>query len=179
LAAMGQGGRFDQRLPLPVGGRNPIRRYRRLWFAAGRDRLRLAVLGVGVIAAALGGYFGTRPPLIEVAMTDQYYQVGSITLPSRGKDTYQGPEGAVVVEVGKKTTTAGAATNLHGVPMRGSCTMRTDGSSEHCQFRLGDQVLTATDTRTSAGWHRRYQDGQTVDLGLPAGPVPVPFAIGR
>lgn len=170
---------FDQRLPIPVGGRSPIRRYRRFWFATGRDRLRLAVLAVGILAAVLGGVFGTRPPVVAVEMTDEYYQIGSTSLATQGDGVYAGTGGAVVIEPGPDTTLAGGSTSLHGVPMRGSCTMQTSGSREDCEFKLGDQALRATDTRTSTGWHRRYQDGQTVDMALPNGPVPVPFAIGR
>lgn len=176
---MSRRGGFDQRLPLPVGGRSPIRRYRRFWFATGRDRLRLAVLAVGVVAAALGGVFGTRPPVVAVAMTSQYYQVGSISLPTQGEGVYAGPGGAVVIEAGPQATLAGGSTSLHGVPMKGSCTMDANGQREDCQFHLGDRALQATDTRTTTGWHRRYQDGQTVDMALPNGSVPVPFAVGR
>jgi hypothetical protein len=42
------------------------------------------------------------------------------------------------------------------------------------------QALTATDTRISDGWHRRYDDGRTVTIRLSGEPdLPVPFAIGR
>jgi hypothetical protein len=176
---MSRRGGFDQRLPLPVGGRSPIRRYRRFWFAAGRDRLRLVVLTVGVIAAVLGGVFGTRQPTVAVEMTGQYYEIGSISLTTRGDGVYAGADGAVVIEQGRGETVAGGSTTLHGVPMKGSCTMPSSGDGEKCRFDLGGRSLRATDTRTATGWHRRYQDGRTVDIALPGDAVPVPFAIGR
>jgi hypothetical protein len=176
---MSRRGGFDQRLPLPVGGRNPTRRYRRFWLATGRDRLRLAVLAVGVLAAVLGGLLGARPPELAIEQTVGYYRIGSVTLPSQGDGVYSGPDGAVVVQKGPAETLAGGSTSLRGVPMKGSCTMEADGKSERCVFTSGTHTLRATDSRTSTGWHRRYDDGQTVDMALPSGPVPVPFPIGR
>lgn len=176
---MSRRGGFDQRLPLPVGGSNPIRRYRRFWFATGRDRLRLAVLAVGVLAAALGGLLGARPPEVAIELNAGYYRIGSITLPSQGDGVYSGPGGAVVIQKGPAATVAGGSTSLRGAPTKASCTMEADGKSERCVFALGNHTFQATDTRTSTGWHRRYDDGQTVDMALPSGPVPVPFPIGR
>jgi hypothetical protein len=170
---------YDQRLPLPPLGPTPMRRYRRFWFASGRDRIRVLLLALGVAAAVAGGLLGVRQPVVNVQLDAQYYRVGSITLPEQGDGVYAGPEGAIVIQQSDVAVSAGGSTSLRGAPTRGSCVMAGDGRREHCQFQIGDRAVGADDTRTTGGWRRRYQDGQTIDIGLPRGPVPVPFPIGR
>jgi hypothetical protein len=166
---------YDQRLPLPLGDRNPIRRYGRLWFVSGRDRFRALLLAVGVTAAVSGGLLGARTPEVSVTANNEAYSLGTIRLPAQGNGIYSGPQGAVVIQEQR----AGASTTLHGLTVLGTCTLDPNGRSESCYFQLGNQALRATDQRTPTGWHRRYQDGQELDIALPNGTVPVPFPLGR
>lgn len=170
---------YDQRLPIPIGGKDPIRRYRRAWFVRGRDRLRLLLLALGVAAAVSGGLVGARPPVVSVRADSNAYTLGNVSLPAQGGGVYGGSQGAVVIENRLGSLSAGGATTLHGMQMRGSCALDFDRRGELCRFQLGDRSLLAQDTRTQDGWHRRYQDGQQVDIALPDGTVPVPFALGR
>jgi hypothetical protein len=171
---------YEQRLPLPIGGRDPFRRYGRLWFASGRDRLRALLLTMGVCAAVAGGIVGSQTPAVAVRADANAYSLGSIHLPAQSPGVYAGAEGAVVIDRSQPgVVQAGGSTNLHGVPMQGACALDVNGRTESCLFVLGRQTLRADDTRTSGGWRRRYQDGQQVDISLPAGTVPVPFALGR
>jgi hypothetical protein len=172
--------RYEQRLPLPIGGRDPFRRYGRLWFVSGRDRLRILLLTAGVIAAAAGGLVGSQTPAVAVSADNNAYSLGSIHLPAQSPGIYAGPEGAVVIEQPQPgVIQAGGSTNLHGVPMLGTCAVDPGDRTESCLFSIAGQTLRADDIRTNNGWRRRYQDGQEVDISLPAGTVPVPFALGR
>lgn len=170
---------YDQRLPLPPLAPTPLRRYGRFWSASGRDRIRVLFLLAGVAAAVAGGLLGTRQPVVSVQLDSQYYRLGSISLPQQGEGVYAGPEAAIVIQQSPAEVDAGGSTSLHGAPTRGGCAMAPDGHDEQCRFQIGDRTLQAADTRTAGGWHRHYGDGQTVDIDLPKGPVPVPFPIGR
>lgn len=171
---------YDQRLPLPIGGQDPTRRYRRPWFASSRDRNRVLLLTAAVTLTVAGGLLGARQPVVSVELGKGAYTIGSIDLPAQGGGVYAGPQGAVVIDQSSAgTVRAGGSTMLHGVPAQGTCTVPAGGRSEHCSFSLGGRGLAADDARTAGGWHRIYSDGQAVDIALPAGTVPVPFPLGR
>ena len=64
--------------------------------------------------------------------------------------------------------------------MIGECAYVERADHESCLFTVGDTTVTATDTRSEGGWHRRYGDGQEVNLEVAGrAVVPVPFALGR
>jgi hypothetical protein len=108
------------------------------------------------------------------------YEIGGNRLLSRGPGIYEGPGGVLVVASSPGSSRAAASTTLNGTHMTGRCTLPPPGNRESCQFDLGGQRLAAVDTRTASGWHRRYDDGQTVEIDFPGrAAVPVPFAVGR
>ena len=171
---------YDQRLPLPIGGQDPTRRYRRPWFASPRDRNRVLVLVAAVALTVAGGLLGAHQPVVTVELRPGMYTIGSIHLAAQGGGVYAGTQGAVVIDESPAgSVRAGGSTMLHGAPTQGSCTVASGGRTEHCDFSLDGRALHADDARTTGGWHRVYSDGQTVDIALPSGTVPVPFPLGR
>jgi hypothetical protein len=170
---------YDQRLPLPLGGRDPARSQRRPWYAEGRGRLRAVVLLLAVAASVGGALLSMRQPTLSVRMTVYSYDIGNVSLPVEGDGIYASSAGAIVISQTGAVVDAGGATVYRGQTALGACSMAADEKSETCRFRLGNQTLTAEDVRTATGWRRRYQDGSVVDIALPAGTAPVPFPLGR
>jgi hypothetical protein len=169
---------------LPIGSAtspHAVRLRRRLPRAPGwatRWHALLALAGVG--AALLGALFALSPPSVGVSMSDDRYEIAGNRLSASGPGVYEGPGGVLVVAAAGGTTRAAASTTLNGVHMAGRCTLAPGGDHETCDFTLGGQALTAVDTRTADGWHRRYDDGRAVDIVFSGRtPVPVPFAVGR
>ncbi|MGH7881736.1 MAG: hypothetical protein ACREN8_02355, partial [Candidatus Dormibacteraceae bacterium] len=89
---------YDQRLPLPLGGLDPVRKYGRFWSIGGRDWLRIILLAGGVASAVGGGVLGSIQPPVNVQIDSQGYHIGAILLPPQGIGTYAGEAGAVVIE---------------------------------------------------------------------------------
>jgi hypothetical protein len=137
------------------------------------------VLLLGVAAAVVGAMLGMRQPTVAVRMSVDSYDVGTVSLPVEGDGIYASSAGAIVISQTGQVVNAGGATVYRGQTAIGACSVAADGKSEACRFRLGGQSLTAEDVRTATGWRRRYQDGSTVDIALPAGTAPVPFPLGR
>lgn len=170
---------YDQRLPLPLGGPDPARGPRRPWYAEGRGRLRALVLLLGVAASVAGALLSMRQPTIAVRMTVNSYDIGNVSLPVAGDGIYASSAGALVLSQNGQVIDAGGATVYRGQNAVGACSMAADRRTEACRFQLGTQTLSAEDVRTRTGWRRRYQDGSTVEIALPAGTAPVPFPLGR
>jgi hypothetical protein len=170
-----------QNVPIgPADSPHAIRRQRRL-----RPRLPAGgwlLVGCAGMAAALGGaVLGTSPPQITVAMDASGYHLDGQTLAPQGGGAFVGANGAALV-IGRNggEVHAAASTYLSGRHMVGQCVYVRGSDHESCLFTVGDSTVTATDSRTSSGWHRRYADGQQLDLEVTqGGPVPIPFAIGR
>lgn len=120
------------------------------------------------------------PQPVQVDLTAAGYVIAGHRLPATSPGVYEGSGAALVILEGGGRTRAAASTSLNGEHMTGRCT-RVDGArTESCQFRLGSRRLEAIDMATSAGWHRRYDDGRTVEIRTSgARAVPVPFAVGR
>ena len=165
-------------LRIPLGGLSH--------HAVRRRRLRRALLSwplvaalAGAAAALAGVLLVTAEPQVEVRLDAGGYQIDGQLLTDRGGGVYQGAGGAaMVLDRRSEGAVAGASADLDGRHMTGRCAPSGDG--EACTFMVEDQVLTATDERTSYGWHRRYSDGRTVAIHVTGQPdTPVPFAIGR
>ncbi len=145
-----------------------------------RPRLHVALAAAGVIAAVAGAAVAASPSPVPVRMSPTAYEIGGSRLTAVAPGTYRGPRGAalVVVHAGGQTRAAASAV-LNGAPMTGDCVLPDGASREVCRFSLEGRRLSAEDARTAAGWHRRYDDGRTVDIAVAGGgPVPVPFVIG-
>src|SRR5207253_6852997 len=85
----------DQRLPLPIGSRHPVRRLRRAWNARMASRGRAALALFGVAAAGTGAYLGSVPPSITVGLDRAGYHVGAATYTARGGGVSAGAAGPV------------------------------------------------------------------------------------
>lgn len=167
-----------QDLSIPLGGlsRHVVRR-RRMRRTLLSWPVLAAILGAG--AALAGVLLATAEPRVEVRLDAAGYQIDGERLGVRGAGTYEGPGGAALVIVRRaQGTVAGASALLDGRHMTGRCELGADGES--CSFTLDGGALTASDERTSYGWHRRYSDGRTVAIRLTGErDAPVPFAVGR
>lgn len=126
--------------------------------------------------AGAGLWLTGSPPPVEVSMDAGGYTVGGARLEAQGGGAYQSAHGAMVV----RGTRSAASTALGDEHVTGVCDLDAGSGSEHCRFTVGGRPLEASDRRTKAGWHRRYSDGQEVDVTVEGrGPVPVPFPVGR
>jgi len=137
--------------------------------------------GGGLLAAVGGVLLGTSPPQITVAVDPAGYHIDGRTFAAQGDGVYRGPNGAaLVIRQDGRELHAAASTYLSHRHMVGQCVYVEGSDHESCLFTVGDSTVTATDSRTSSGWHRRYADGQQLDLLVTrGGAVPVPFAVGR
>lgn len=172
-----------QNVPLgPVDRRHAMRR--RLPSSIRRSiRLHLPLVlgGVGVALAGAGAWLSLSPTAVVVTQGSDAYAIGDVRLPAVAGETgtYVGPEGALVIRPDGATVRAAASTALDGRHMAGRCVWRRGAATESCTFTLERRTITATDTRTASGWHRRYGDGETVDLQTNGDRVVlVPFAVG-
>jgi hypothetical protein len=142
-------------------------------------RLPVLLALAGLALAAAGVWLSVTPPQIEVSETPAAYTVDGVRLSGQGPGTYAGPAGAVVVRDEGATIRAAASTTLNGHPMTGHCAWGRGAPWESCLFTLGGRTVTATDTRTPSGWHRRYDDGHQIDILVKSDhTVLVPFPIG-
>jgi hypothetical protein len=129
----------------------------------------MALAGVGLWLT------GSSPP-VEVKMDAGGYTVDGARLDAQGGGAYQSAHGVMVV----RGTRSALSTSLGNEQVTGVCDQDAGSGSEHCRFTQGGRPLAAADRRTNAGWHRTYSDGQEVDVKVDgAGPVPVPFPVGR
>lgn len=171
----------EQNVPLgPVDRRHAFRRRARQRLGRTlRFHLPLVLGALGLGLAAVGLWLSISPGQVSVSEDASAYTIGDARLPATGDDAYAGPEGAVVVRREGRTVRAAASTTLNGRHMTGRCVWQRDENHESCQFNVEGRAVAATDTRTPTGWHRRYDDGEDVDIHvLSGGPVPVPFAVG-
>lgn len=170
-----------QNVPLgPVDRRHAVRRHmgRRLGRTL-RFHLPLVLGGIGVLLAGVGAWLSLAPTPVAVSRDAGAYTIGDVRLPARGEGTYAGPEGAIVIREDGGTVRAAASTTLDGHHMTGRCVWTRGADRERCTFTLERRSLSAIDTRTATGWHRRYGDGETVELRTEGPvPIPVPFAVG-
>jgi len=146
-----------------------------------RVRLHVVLMLAGVAAAAAGAIVSAAPGPVAVRATPDAYEIGGARLTATAPGVYEGPGGAAVVlrRVGGATR-AGASASLDGVHTTGTCVLADGARTESCEFTLDDRPLTAVDTWTGGGWHRRYDDGRTADIAVAGGaPVPVPLPVGR
>jgi hypothetical protein len=169
----------EQRLPLPVGSRHPVRRAGRLF--RGEDGQGGGFLSLlGMAAAAAGALLTLLPAPVAAGLDGEGYHVGDATLEPRGEGVYAGQAGAVVLIADERGTRAGASTHLNGEHVVGSCVMAPDGRGERCAFTVGGRTLGADDQLRAGAWDRRYGDGRRARIELAGGrAVPVPFPLGR
>jgi hypothetical protein len=144
-------------------------------------RLHVLLMLAGVAAAAAGAVVSAEPGPLAVRVSPAAYEIGGARLEATGPGVYQGAGGAAVVLVRTGgATRAGASATLDGAHTTGACQLTDGARTETCQFTLDGRPLSAVDTWTGAGWHRRYADGRTSDIAVAGGrPVPVPLPVGR
>jgi hypothetical protein len=144
-----------------------------------RPHVVLTVLGMA--AAVAGAVVSVTPGPVPVRPSAGAYDIGGSTLTATAPGVYRGAGGAalVIVHAGGETR-AGASAGMDGSHMTATCTLPDGAGTETCRFTLGGVPLAAVDRWTGGGWHRRYDDGRTVDIAVAGNrPVPVPFAVGR
>lgn len=174
---------MDQRIPLGAADSpHAVRRLRRLR----RFRPPLGwpawAAGVALASALVGVWLETASPAgVEVALDAEGYHIAGQVLEDQGDGSYQDPSGAaLIIQRGSGRVLAAASTNLNGRHMLGRCVELQGADHEDCTFTIGGATIQARDDRTSDGWHRRYEDGQTIDIRVTGGAdTPVPFAVGR
>jgi hypothetical protein len=146
-----------------------------------RVRLHVVLMLAGVAAAIAGAVVSAEPGSVTVQASPGAYEIGGARLDATAPGVYQGSGGAavVLVRIGGATR-AGASATLDGAQTTGRCTLADGARTEACQFTVDGRPLTAVDTWTGGGWHRRYGDGRTADIAVTGGqPVPVPLPVGR
>ena len=146
--------------------------------AARLRRAGVMAMGVVAVAAASAGVAlaGTSPA--TTATTDgRTYRIGDAVLRAVAPGEYVG-DGSLVITRLHGLVRATSSATLHGLDTVGICDVSSDARSELCLFDIGGRSVTATDDYANGAWHRRYADGQTVDITAAAG-IPVPFAVGR
>jgi hypothetical protein len=146
-----------------------------------RVRLHVVLMLAGVAAAVAGAVVSTEPGPVTVRVSPSAYEIGGTRLDATAPGVFQGSGGAAVVLVRSgDVTRAGASASLGGAHTTGRCTLADGARTETCAFTLDGRPLDAVDTWTGGGWHRRYDDGRTVDIRVTGGqPVPVPLPVGR
>jgi hypothetical protein len=170
-----------QNVPLgPLDSPHVVRRHWRRRF----DRMSAVPIHVllavaGLILAALGVWLSVSPSQVVVSQEPAVYTITGIRLEARGGGAYSGESGALVERDEGETLRAAASTTLNGRAMTGLCAWGKHAGYASCLFTISGRTVTATDTRTSYGWRRRYDDGEEVDLLVRGkGIVLVPFAVG-
>jgi hypothetical protein len=156
-------------------------RLRRGPSALPRVRLHVVLMLAGVAAATAGAVVSMEPGPVAVSVSPGAYEIGGARLDATAPGVYQGAGGAAVVLVRTGgATRAGASATLDGARTTGVCTLADGARTETCHFTRDGRTLSAVDTWTGGGWHRRYDDGRTADITLAgAAPAPVPLPIGR
>ncbi|MDQ6747203.1 MAG: hypothetical protein M3010_03735 [Candidatus Dormibacteraeota bacterium] len=167
-------------LPLPIGGEAPQGSSVRFWQQyTFRARLDRAAMLLGVLLAVGGAWLGAHPAPVAVSIDRAGYHLGGIVLPPVATGRYSG-DAAVAVRQDDGQLRASAAGKLRGVPMQGLCIYVVGSDTEQCIFVVGKHSFHAEDRAVGPRWHRRYDDGRTVDirLGDAAHPTPVPLPVG-
>ncbi|MDQ6855939.1 MAG: hypothetical protein M3Z57_02545 [Candidatus Dormibacteraeota bacterium] len=184
--------RAPQNLHIPLGGMAPVRvnpphraRIPRL------DMSRL-LLGVGVVASAVGLWLLVAPAPVSVSLVGDRLEVGGMILTAVAPTAqsqplrYEGDASYVLAEHTDGSAVAAAAWISGGVRSTGVCRLRRQGVRliDECTFAVGGGHLTSVDVLDPARgpvWQRTYGDGGRATIGvLPeGGAVPVPFPIGR
>jgi hypothetical protein len=172
---------MTQNLPIGAVTSPHLVRLRRSRAWLPRVRLHVVLMLAGVAAATVGAVVSMQPGAVTVRTSADAYEIGGARLVATAPGVYQGPGGAaVVLRRAGGATQAGASASLEGVHTTGTCTLADGARTESCQFTVDGRQLAAVDTWTGGGWHRRYDDGRTVDIAVAGGaPVPVPLAVGR
>jgi hypothetical protein len=173
----------DQRIPLGAG-RSPhaVRRQRWPRRLGSASTWSLVAAGAGVAASLVGVTLAaTAEPHVAVGLDAAGYRIDGQQLRPAGDSTYQGASGGVlVIQRTPARIVAAASSELGGRHMTGRCQLVPGAASETCDFTVGGQPVSAVDSRTDAGWHRRYGDGQSVSIDVTGDrDTPVPFAVAR
>ncbi len=184
--------RAPQNLPIPLGGMAPVRvnpphraRLPRL------DMSRL-LLGVGVVAGAVGLWLLVAPAAVSVSLVGDRLEVGGMVLTAVGPTArsqplrYEGDASYVLAEHADGSAVAASAWISGGTRSTGVCRLRRQGVRliDECTFAVGEAHLTSVDVLDPARgpvWQRTYGDGSRATIGVSpdGGAVPVPFPIGR
>ena len=171
---------MGQNIPLgPVDQTHAVRRHwrRRLrrQAPAGLDP-SLLLAGAGMALAGAGLWLTGSPTPVEVSLDQGAYTIGGARLDAQGAGVYQSEHGVVMI----RGTRSAASATLGNEHVTGTCTMGAASRSEHCRFTVNSRPVEAWDQRKDVGWHRKYEDGQEVDVKVEGGdPAPVPLPLGR
>jgi hypothetical protein len=100
---------------------------------------------------------------------------------------FRGPAVLIISEQGATRVRATAVTDTAAGHVTGVCDMTLTSvmtAQETCRFTIGARTVTSADQLdASAGpvWHRRYDDGASLDISAPSSGavIPVPLPLGR
>ena len=167
-------------LPLPVGEAAPTGSRVRAWQQHSfRTRMDSTTLVLGLLLAATGAWLGLHPSPVTVGVDRSGYRLGDVVLSPVGAGRFSG-DTAVVIEDSGGQVRAAAAGRLGLRPMQGICAYVVGADNEQCLFVVGADRFRARDEIHGGAWHRRYDDGRTVEMRLadPKHPTPVPIPVG-
>jgi hypothetical protein len=165
---------------LPIGETAPRGSAVHFWqqYAFGA-RADLAFVLIGLGLAAAGAWLGLHPAPVTIGTDRVGYHLGTVVLSEVAPGVYGG-DSAVVIREEDGQVRAAAAGKMRGEPMQGFCVHVAGTESEHCIFVVGRQSFHAVDRLDRGVWHRRYDNGRTVDIRLADSrhPTPVPIPVG-
>jgi hypothetical protein len=126
--------------------------------------------------AGAGLWLTGSPTPVEVSLNQDAYTIGGARLDAQGGGVYQSEHGVVIVR-GNRAAASATLGNEHAT---GACDIGPGSSTQHCRFTVNGRPVESWDQRTDSGWHRRYDDGEEVDIKVEGGgAAPVPFPLGR
>ena len=147
---------------------------------------------LAIVIALAGVTLLLVPARSDAYLDSRGIHVGGMTLtanegdPRTGVTRFGGAASYVLVEPGDGKARAAASWTSAGRTSTAWCSLRTELSRliEECTYDLPARRMTSIDVLTLANgstWHRTYDDGSQVEIGVAAdgAAVPVPFPLGR
>lgn len=168
-----------QYLPIPVAGPAPMH-LQRTWRDTIRRRRATLLNGAAACLLTASLLFAVLPEQPRMFLDSAGIHIDGAVLvrtAAPSGDTAFTGDGAVVIHDTNSGIVATASVVLDGIAV----TARCEGTlkHEHCAFDVGGRALAADDEydATTRTWSRRYDDGVTVTIQVPAGAEPVPLVL--